>query len=174
LREEKRRRTCWSDCHGRLVVPDPVGLGKPDRRLVVRLLCRVLGSLALVAILASCTSSGGAARSGSATVCGYETLLIGISVFETAPSPDPECPGPSPESGNPQLAVTITASNGKRYIVYPTDKSRWWAYWSLRLPAGSYKVVGWGCPAANAEVDVVVKPGQTVRSVQAYRGCLVP
>jgi len=139
---------------------------------VVRLL-RILAVLLPVVILASCTSNETSQSKAStiATVCGHEYVGSGVmAATKPRPAPDANCPGSGPTSGNSQLAVTITASAGRTYIVYPTNTSGVWGYWSVRLPAGSYEAVGWACRGNGARF--AVKAGETLRSVSAPRGCL--
>ena len=107
------------------------------------------------------------------TVCGYQVLVGGPAGGQRVPPPAlaRECAKGSPTTGDPQFIITITASNGKRYVAYPSSSVPW-GFWSARLPAGTYHAVGWACFAPGN--TFVVKAGETLRSVRVDRGCTVP
>jgi hypothetical protein len=157
----------------------------------VRLPYRILGSLTLVGILASCTSSGTALRPTTTTVqrlgtvCGY---LVSGGGLTQGPVPPPavarQCvPASVPVSFTPANAgaVTITAASGKSYVVDVTKVpgrgpfglpvgGGYWVMWSARLPAGTYHVVGWACAPSEGKAFVLAA-GETLRSVRVYRNC---
>jgi hypothetical protein len=125
----------------------------------------------------ACT--GGSHRSPSfGTVCGYEPNNLGIVDKVHVPSPDTACPRATATADigtaavRAQLAVTIIADTGKKIVVYPSEASADWAYWSVSLPPGSYHAVGWACPW-SVGTAFVLRPGQTLQSVMVGRGCWV-
>jgi hypothetical protein len=105
-------------------------------------------------------------------VCGYSVLVGGPSGAQKVPPPGVarECTA-SPASGNRQLAITVTASDQKRYVVHSIGLGRW-LLWSARLPSGMYHALGWGCFGPGQ--GFALRAGETLRSVAVYRGCDVP
>ncbi len=150
---------------------------------LVRVL-RFFGSMALAAILASCTSSGGALHStteppgpttstttaGStlATVCGYEIGVGGPPGPRGPPAFAHECLARSLTSGRLESGITITARSGQTYVVYASGFPRG-GLWSARLPPGTYHAVGWDCFSPG--IGFVLRAGETLRSVPVGTDC---
>lgn len=102
------------------------------------------------------------------TVCGFEVLVGGPVTQIVPPSVARQCVA-SPTSRDPTVEVTLTASNGKRYVVQSTSRGSV-LLWSARLPAGSYHALGWGCVGPGRVFTL--NAGETLRSVRVDRGCV--